>query len=264
MPKEPSLPREELKALLDEKYDAYCRPDFIVDDPISIPHCFENKGDREVAGLIAATIAWGQRPTIIRNAVTAMRLMGNEPHRFVMEHSQRDLDDMEGFVHRTFNATDLRHFVIALRHIYETYGSLEEVFVRGIREGHTDLMGALVYFKEAFFSIPHEKRTMKHVADPSRGSSAKRLNMFLRWMVRDDGRGVDFGIWRRIPASMLSCPLDVHSGRVARQLGLLSRSQDDWRAVQELDAALRSLDPQDPVKYDFALFGMGVFEKTGT
>lgn len=260
---ESALPTGELKALLDEKYDAYCRPEFIADDPICIPHSFELAGDREVSGLIAATIAWGQRPTIIRNAQTAMRLMGHEPHRFVMEHSEQDLNGLHGFVHRTFNASDLAHFIRALRHIYNTHGSLEEVFVRGISEGDTDLTGAIVHFKQVFFSIPHEKRTAKHVADPSRGSSAKRLNMFLRWMIRDNRRGVDFGIWKHIPTSMLSCPLDVHSGRVARELGLLTRKQDDWRAVQELDAALRCLDLQDPVKYDFALFGMGVFENKG-
>jgi len=260
-----SLTHAELHQLLEEKYDQYCRLEFLVDDPILIPHMFEDRRDREIAGLIAATIAWGQRPTIIRNAKLAMHLMGNEPHRFVMEHQENDLNDLHRFVHRTFNGEDLTHFIRALRNIYQRYDSLEEVFLEGMESSGgsptgDSVMPALVHFKAVFFSIPHQKRTQKHVADPSRGSSAKRLNMFLRWMVRNDGRGVDFGIWHRFSPALLSCPLDVHSGRVARHLGLLSRKQDDWRAVEELDAALRSFDPKDPAKYDFALFGMGVNE----
>ncbi len=255
------LTRNELFNLLEERYDMYCRPDFIADDPIQIPHLFEKQEDREISGLIAATIAWGQRPTIIRNAKQAMALMGNEPHRFVMEHSELDLLDLNSFVHRTFQSEDLVHFVRALRHIYTTHNSLEDVFVAGLKPSDSSILPALVHFKQTFFSIPHLKRTQKHVADPERGSSAKRLNMFLRWMVRSNDRNVDFGMWNRISPALLSCPLDVHSGRVARQLGLLQRTQDDWKAVQELDAALRCFDPLDPVKYDFALFGMGVNEK---
>jgi uncharacterized protein (TIGR02757 family) len=254
------MDRPELHALLEEKYDRYCRPEFLTDDPLLIPHLFEDPRDREIAGLIAATIAWGQRPTIIRNAKKAMHLMGHEPYRFVMDHSDSDLIGLQGFVHRTFNGDDLIHFVRALRHIYRQHASLEEVFLQGMNDREPTMRAALLHFKQTFFSIPHLARTQKHVADPSRGSSAKRLNMYLRWMVRDDGRGVDLGLWKRISPALLSCPLDVHSGRVARQLGLLSRTQDDWRAVEELDTALRSFDPSDPVKYDFALFGMGVFE----
>lgn len=258
-----SLTHEELHQLLEEKYDQYCRPEFLVDDPILIPHMFEDRRDREISGLLAATIAWGQRPTIIRNAKKAMHLMGNEPYRFVMEHRESDLQDLHSFVHRTFNGEDLIHFIRALKHVYQHHDSLENVFLDGLKSQNKtqgSVSDALVHFKQVFFSIPHQQRTQKHVADPSRGSSAKRLNMFLRWMVRNDGRGVDLGIWNRISPALLSCPLDVHSGRVARQLGLLARNQDDWRAVEELDAALRSFDPEDPVKYDFALFGMGVNE----
>lgn len=253
-----TLSRNEVHQLLEEKYDAYCRPEFIADDPIQIPHRFEDVRDREISGLIAATIAWGQRPTIIRNATRAMELMGNEPYRFVMEHGHKELYDLDHFVHRTFQAEDLKHFVRALRDIYTEHGSLEEVFIQGLRPEDQTMRHSLMYFKQRFFAIPHLQRTYKHVADPERGSSAKRLNMFLRWMVRNDNRGVDFGIWKGISPALLSCPLDVHSGRVARQLGILQRTQDDWRAVEELDRALRSFDPLDPVKYDFALFGMGI------
>lgn len=250
----------EIKQLLDEKYEEYCSVDFIGPDPISIPHLFEEKRDIEISGLIAATIAWGQRPTIIKNAKEAMHLMGNEPYRFVMEHSENDLKDLDGFVHRTFNAEDLKHFVRSLRNIYSQCESLEDVFIAGIQKGDENLKNSIHRFKLEFFSIPHEKRTQKHVADPMKGSSAKRLNMYLRWMCRPNDNGVDFGIWNRIPTSILSCPLDVHSGRNARQLGLLSRTQNDWKAVEELDAALRKFDPKDPVKYDFALFGLGVYQ----
>lgn len=250
----------DIHELLEQGYDTYCRPEFIVDDPISIPHQFADMRDREISGLIAATIAWGQRPTIVRNAEHAMQLMGHEPYRFVMEHSAHDLEQLKGFVHRTFQAEDLVHFIKALRHIYGHYDSLEDVLLEGMGHASGPMFGALAHFKHVFFCIPHQQRTRKHVSDPAKGSSAKRLNMYLRWMVRDDGRGVDLGLWKRISPALLSCPLDVHSGRVARQLGLLLRPQDDWRAVQELDAALRLHDPADPVKYDFALFGIGVMQ----
>lgn len=251
---------EEIKQLLDDKYEQYCHSDFIETDPISIPHLFEEKQDIEISGLIAATIAWGQRPTIIKNANSAMKRMGNEPYRFVMEHSEKDLNGFDGFVHRTFNADDLKHFVRSLKNVYSNHDSLEEIFLSGITKDDCNMKQAIHHFKNEFFSIPHEKRTQKHVADPMKGSSAKRINMYLRWMVRSADKGVDFGIWNQIPTSILSCPLDVHSGRNARQLGLLSRTQDDWKAVEELDLSLRSLDPIDPVKYDYALFGLGVFE----
>lgn len=250
---------EEIKQLLDEKYEEYCSVDFIESDPISIPHLFEEKQDIEISGLIAATIAWGQRPTIIKNANKAMRLMGNEPYRFVMEHSEKDLKALDGFVHRTFNSEDLKHFIRSLKNIYSLHDSLEDVFLSGIQEGDTNLMKSIHHFKKEFFAVSHEKRTQKHVADPMKGSSAKRINMYLRWMCRPNDKGVDFGLWNRIPTSILSCPMDVHSGRNARQLGLLNRTQNDWKAVEELDTSLRKFDAEDPVKYDYALFGLGVF-----
>lgn len=250
----------ELKELLEEKYLQYCKSEFIESDPIQIPHLFEDKYDIEISGLIAATIAWGQRTTIIRNANKAMALMGNEPYSFVMNHSESDLNSLDGFVHRTFNSTDLKHFVRSLKSIYTEYDSMEDVFVEGIQQSDENLKNGIHHFKKVFFLIEHEKRTQKHVADPLKGSSAKRLVMFLRWMVRPNDNGVDFGIWNKIPTSMLSCPLDVHSGRNARQLGLLLRKQNDWKAVEELDYSLRKFDPKDPAKYDYALFGLGVFE----
>lgn len=254
------MSHEELKVLLDERYDRYCRLEFIGPDPISVPHRFEDELDREVSGLIAATIAWGQRPTIVRNAERAMHLMGNEPHRFVMEHSESDLIDLRHFVHRTFNGQDLIAFVKGLRHIYTNYPSLQHVFVEGMKPEHSDMKQAIHHFRSKFLGGMMLKRSEKHVSDPMKGSSSKRLNMFLRWMVRPNDRGVDFGQWTSIPTSILSCPLDVHSGRVAHELGLLKRSQNDWTAVEELDRALRTFDPIDPVKYDFALFGMGVIQ----
>lgn len=254
------MSEQELKELLDQKYEEYCRPDFIASDPICVPHLFEEIQDIEVSGLITATIAWGQRPTIIHNAKKIMRLMGNEPYRFVMEHSEKDLKPFDGFVHRTFNSGDLKFFVRALKVMLTKHQSLEYVFLEGLNRTDLNLKQAIVHFRKEFLSVPHEKRTEKHISDPSKNSAAKRLNMYLRWMVRSNDKGVDFGIWKRIPSSLLSCPLDVHSGRNARDLRLLNRTQNDWKAVEELNASLRKLDPEDPVKYDYALFGMGVFE----
>ena len=254
------MTQHETKQLLEEKYLAYCNPNFITLDPISIPHLFEEKKDIEISGLIAATIAWGQRPSIIKNAKSAMQRMGNEPYRFVMEHSENDLKILDGFVHRTFNSEDLKHFVRSLKNIYSKHESLEDIFLEGFRKGDENMMHSIAHFKQVFFGIPHEKRTQKHVSDPLKGSASKRLNMYLRWMVRPNDCGVDFGLWNRISTSVLSCPLDVHSGRNARQLNLLHRTQNDWKAVEELDASLRLFDATDPVKYDYALFGMGVFE----
>lgn len=250
----------EIKQLLDEKYLEYCQPRFIESDPIQVPHLFEGEKDKEISGLITATIAWGQRPTIIKNALSAMARMGNEPYRFVMEHSEKDLKAFDGFMHRTFNAEDLKHFIKALKHLYQRNDSLENVFLKGIDKSDINLKNSIAGFKREFFSIPHQPRTQKHVSDPLKNSAAKRLNMYLRWMVRSADLGVDFGLWNRIPSSILSCPLDVHSGRNARDLGLLKRTQNDWKAVEELDRALRKFDLDDPVKYDYALFGLGVFE----
>ncbi len=249
----------DLKSFLDEKADWYNHPEFIGTDPIQIPHRFTQKEDIEIAGFLAATIAWGNRKSIIGNASKMMDLIGNAPYDFVMSHTARDLQRLEGFVHRTFNATDFSTFITALQHIYQTHRGPEAVFAQhATADG---LQHAISQFKMLFFEIEHQHRTQKHLSDPLNQSAAKRINMFLRWMVRRDHKGVDFGIWQSVSPALLSCPLDVHSGNVARKLGLLSRRQNDTRAVAELDAQLRLLDPDDPAKYDFALFGLGAFEK---
>lgn len=251
---------EELKDFLDEKYDQYNRLTFIESDPISIPHQFTKKEDIEIAGFLAATIAWGQRPTIIRNAQQLMQWMDMSPHDFIMNARERDLAPFSGFVHRTFNGVDCVYFIRALAHIYKRHDGLENVFSRTVEPGEENLKGAIIHFRETFFGLPHPSRTMKHVSNPGDNSAAKRINMFLRWMVRKDKRNVDFGLWERITPAQLSCPLDVHSGNVARKLKLLKRKQNDWTAVEELTRKLKRFDPEDPVKYDFALFGLGAFE----
>ena len=250
---------EDIKSFLDEKAALYNNPRFIESDPIQIPHRYQQKEDIEIAAFLTASIAWGNRKMIIKNASKMMELMGNAPYDFVMEHTESDLEKLGDFVHRTFNSTDLVHFVKALRHVYVNHHGLEFVFKNHATKD--SLQPAIHHFKRIFFEIKHPVRTQKHISDPQNGSAAKRINMFLRWMVRRDAAGVDFGIWRSLSPSQLSCPLDVHSGTVARKLGLLSRKQNDARALADLDGNLRMLDPNDPVKYDFALFGLGVFEK---
>ena len=253
----------DLASFLEEKYDKYNRPDFIESDPISIPHQFSKKEDIEIAGFLAATIAWGQRVTIINNANKMMKLMGNNPHDFIMSAKQKDFQKFESVVHRTFNSVDAIFFMKALQNIYKKHGGLEKVFLPTSTINTSEVtLSAITHFRKVFFSIEHPHRTGKHVSNPSENSSAKRLCMYLRWMVRNDKRGVDFGIWKSsLLPSHLMCPLDVHSGNVARKLGLLKRTQNDWKAVDELTSNLRKLDAKDPVKYDFALFGLGVFEK---
>ncbi len=245
-----------MQALLDEAYERYAQPGFIADDPIQLPRAFSRRADAEVIGFLTATIAWGQRKTIIANAWKLVQLMDEAPHDFVMNASPAELRRVEGFVHRTFNSIDLTHFVKGLRHVYTTYGGLEDAFLDEGRPGPMDQ--AIHRFKQRFFEPRHQARTEKHVADPLKGSNAKRINMFLRWMVRPGDRGVDLGLWRRIAPGELMMPLDVHTGRVGRELGLLVRKQDDWKAVEELTDALRAFDARDPVKYDLALFGLGV------
>jgi len=237
----------------------YNNPLFIESDPISIPHQYHLKEDIEISGFLISTIAWGNRTMIIRNGFKMMTLMGNSPYDFVMNHNEDDLQRLDGFVHRTFNQIDFAYFIQSLRHIYLTKGGLEAVFSQAVTA--TSTQPAISHFKKEFFSLPYPPRTVKHVSDPSNGSAAKRINMFLRWMVRKDQCGVDFGIWQSISPSQLSCPLDVHSGNVARKVGLLMRKQNDAIALAELDSNLREMDINDPVKYDFALFGLGVFEK---
>lgn len=252
------LPENELKDFLDAKVLQYNTIDFIEPDPISVPHRYKLKEDIEISGFLASTIAWGNRKMITKNAHRMMDLLGNSPYDFVMSHDDYQLERLDGFVHRTFNSDDFKHFINALKHIYTNKGGLENIFTQNQTE--TSLQPAIHAFNEAFFEIPHLSRTRKHVADPNKGSVAKRINMCLRWFVRNDNSGVDLGIWKNIPSSILSCPLDVHSGNVARKLGLLERKQNDGKALLELDTNLRFLDPHDPVKYDFALFGLGIFE----
>lgn len=249
----------ELKEFLDEKVELYNTPNFIESDPIQIPHQFSIKEDIEIAGFLAATIAWGNRKMIINNAQKMIQLMGNAPFDFVMSHTETDLERFDMFVHRTFNSQDLKTFIKALQNIYKNHDGMENVFSRSVENNSTQK--AISTFKNVFFEIPHQNRTQKHISDPMNGSAAKRLHMMLRWFCRQDNKGVDLGIWKSIPPSALSCPLDVHSGTVARKLELLTRKQNDAKALAELDFNLRELDPNDPVKYDFALFGLGVFEK---
>jgi uncharacterized protein (TIGR02757 family) len=248
----------ELKSFLDEKVALYNNTNFIESDPVQIPHLFSQKEDIEIAGFLSATISWGNRKMIIKNSHQMMELMGNAPYDFVMSHQETDLERLESFVHRTFNGQDFMGFIKGLQHIYKNHGGLETVFSNNV--GEDNLQKNIHEFKKLFFEIPHLNRTQKHISDPLKGSAAKRINMYLRWMVRQDNKGVDLGIWKSISPALLSCPLDVHSGNVARKLGLLTRKQNDGKALTELDLKLRELDPTDPVKYDFALFGLGVFE----
>ncbi|WP_106146707.1 TIGR02757 family protein [Flagellimonas meridianipacifica] len=253
------MTQAELKEFLDEKAEFYENPDFLKDDPLQIPHRFSKKQDIEISAFMTATIAWGNRKSIINNASRLMELLDQAPHDFIMNHIEKDLDSLRSFVHRTFNSEDLCFFIQGLRNIYANHGGLESVFSE--HQQPQSLQNSITEFKKLFFELPHAKRTEKHVSDPSKGSAAKRINMFLRWMVRDSRAGVDFGLWKTIKPSQLSCPLDVHSGNVARKLKLIKRKQNDAKALLELDKKLKKLNPLDPVKYDFALFGLGVFEK---
>lgn len=253
------MKQDVLKDFLDAKVGQYNSLSFIESDPIQIPHQFNKKEDIEIAGFLSATIAWGNRKSIIKNANGMMQLLDYAPFDFIMNHRQTDLSALEPFVHRTFNGTDFIAFIKGLAHVYKEHNGMEALFSMHT-EGHS-LQMAIHHFKSCFFqSIKHLPRSQKHISDPLKNSAAKRINMFLRWMVRRDNAGVDFGLWKDISPSLLSCPLDVHSGNVARKLGLLKRKQNDAKAVAELDTSLRKLDPLDPVKYDFALFGLGVFE----
>jgi uncharacterized protein (TIGR02757 family) len=250
-----------LKNYLDQAERRYNTPAFIADDPISVPHRFSKLQDREIMAFWAATLAWGQRKTIIRSANRLAELMDNAPHDFVLNHSEKDRARFETFAHRTFQATDTLWFLEFFQNYYRKAKSLETAFARHLSSSDSTVENALRGFHDSFFDHPYApERTRKHVATPARGSTCKRLNMFLRWMVRHDKAGVDFGIWQKIEASQLLIPLDVHVERVARRLGLLQRKQTDWQAVLDLTQNLRAFDPKDPVKYDFALFGLGVLD----
>jgi len=255
---------QEVKSLLDEKYDLYNRPDFIVDDPISIPHLFTKKQDIEIAGFFAAILAWGQRITIINKCKELMEMMGNSPHEFVLNHSETDLKSLMKFKHRTFNDTDTLYFIHFFKSFYQEHDSLEEAFLLGAKSEDEFMKNSLIAFHHYFFSSDiAPNRTRKHIATPERKSACKRINMYLRWMVRNDQRGVDFGIWNKIQTSDLICPCDLHVDRVARKLDLIQRKQTDWQTAQELTNALKEFDANDPVKYDFALFGLGIMEGFG-
>ena len=251
-----------LKKELDKKVKLYNQPGFIKDDPISIPHLFSKKQDIEIAGFFAAIFSWGNRTTIINKSKELLQLMDNAPHDFCLLHNSKALKNLENFKHRTFTATDLLYFVEFLKFHYSSHDSLEIAFTKGMHKKDKTIENGLKGFYNYFFSLPDvPQRTKKHIASPEKNSSCKRLNMFLRWMVRNDNKGVDFGIWKSISPSQLICPIDVHVARVSKRFNLLTRNQTDWNAALELTAYLRTLDKNDPVKYDFALFGMGVADK---
>jgi uncharacterized protein (TIGR02757 family) len=254
--------KDDLKIFLNTKVDLYNQPSFIKDDPICIPHLFTKKQDIEIAGLFAALFAWGNRTTIINKSKELMGRMDNAPHEFILQHKEKDLKKIIGFKHRTFNDTDLLYFIEFLKKHYSSFTSLETAFTKQLKKEDADIEQALNGFYTYFFSLEDvPPRTRKHIASPEKNSSCKRLNMFLRWMVRKDKQGVDFGIWENMSPAQLICPIDVHVARVAKRLSLLERKPVDWQAARELTAYLRTLDPLDPVKYDFALFGIGVMEK---
>jgi TIGR02757 family protein len=254
------IPATEIKAFLEEKYLQYNNPSFIECDPISIPHSFSESRDKEISGFLTAAIAWGRRDLILRSSRIMLELMENSPYEFVMSANDNELLRFARFVHRTFNGTDCIYFIKGLRQIYSSFGSMEDVILQGMKASGSVKEG-LSHLRSIFFSLPHAIRNEKHFADVTGGAAGKRLNMFLRWMVRKDNYGVDFGIWKKVDPALLYIPLDLHSGNTARRLGLLSRKMNDWKAVEELTGILKEFDPADPVKYDFALFGLGVNEK---
>ena len=251
------LTKSELKEFLDEKVYKYNQKKFIDSDPIQVPHSFNKKEDIEISSFLTSIIAWGQRKTIINNSFKMMEALDYSPHDFILNASEKEINKLK-IIHRTFNEIDFRYFIRTLKIIYKNHKGLESFF---ISKQNTDNLHYNIHnFKKFFFHHKHPKRTTKHISDPLKGSACKRINMFLRWMVRKDNIGVDFGIWKKISPSVLSCPLDIHTGNVGRKLGLIARKQNDIKAVIELDKNLKKMDPNDPVKYDYALFGLGVFE----
>lgn len=253
---------QNLKDFLDEKVAQYNQPEFIANDPICIPHRFSKKQDIEIAGFFASILAWGQRKTIINKCGELFRMMDDAPHDFLLNHQEIDLQTFLNFKHRTFNEIDTLYFIHFLSWFYRGHESLEEAFLKG-QTGHVDSMETiLTQFYRFFFSLPDfPNRTKKHIATPARKAACKRINMYLRWMVRLDEKGVDFGLWKKISPAQLICPCDLHVDRVGRKLGLITRKQTDWLTAVELTQKLREFDPLDPVKYDFALFGLGIEEK---
>ncbi|QOR74315.1 TIGR02757 family protein [Cruoricaptor ignavus] len=248
---------DELKIFLDEKADFYNVPDFIENDPISIPHRFSQKQDIEIAGFLAATISWGNRKSILKSAEKMLNFMDNSPYDFVLNFKPKDLQSIENqSIHRTFNGEDFAEFLKNLQRLYRENSSLENLFI--LKENEANFYHSLERFRNAFFAENQQHRSRKHISSTYKNSSAKRLMMFLRWMVRQDKKGVDFGIWQKLSPKNLSIPLDVHTGNISRKLGLVSRKQNDWKTVEELDMAIRKMNADDPAKYDFALFGLGV------
>ena len=256
------LLKKELKEFLEEKYDQYNRPEFIKTDPIQIPHKFTKKEDIEITAFLTSQIAWGKRSMIIRNASEITEIIQKKPHEFILNATEQDFDKALNFTHRTFQGIDLKYFLQSLQNIYKKHSGLESVFIKGFKIDNT-IYSAVKFFRNIFFELHHELRTEKHIANVEKKSAAKRINLFLMWMIRKDKRGVHFGLWKKIHTSSLKIPLDIHAGNTARALGLLKRKQNDWKAVEELTTKLKEFDPDDPVKYDFALFGLGVFERFG-
>jgi uncharacterized protein (TIGR02757 family) len=250
----------DIKFFLEEKYKQYSTPSFIESDPIQIPKLYSRKGDIEIAGFLTATLSWGQRPQIIRSAKKLLDQMGESPYEFIHDSSRSDIQSLSDFYYRTFNGTDCMAFITSLKKIYTNGSGLEYLFTEGYLKFNS-IKAAIAYFRMIFLGDDFPSRSQKHISNVMANSAAKRINMYLRWMIRSSKEGVDFGLWPNIPPSALMLPLDVHSGRVARALGLLSRKQTDWKAVEEVTQNLRIFDPNDPVKYDYALFGLGVFEK---
>ncbi|MEQ9298345.1 MAG: TIGR02757 family protein [Cyclobacteriaceae bacterium] len=251
--------QRDFKAFLDEQVELFNQPGFIKDDPISIPHQYTKPQDIEITGFWAAVLAWGQRVTIIKKCTELFAMMDNAPYQFILHHKESDLKPFTAFKHRTFNATDTLYFIHWLKHFYTHHDSLEETFIIGLSTDDEDMEVGLTNFHNQFFDLPEApQRTRKHIATPARKSACKRLNMYLRWMVRQDDKGVDFGLWKKIKPSQLVCPCDLHVDRVARKFNLITRKGTDWQTAKELTTNLKKYDPQDPVKYDFALFGLGV------
>ncbi|MCK5820327.1 MAG: TIGR02757 family protein [Bacteroidales bacterium] len=248
----------QLKDLLDSRFELYHTRSFIESDPLQIPHRYSKKEDIEISGFLTSTLAWGRRKSIINSAERLMKLLDDSPADFIMHSSQSEWSRFKNFVHRTFQPADLNYFLDALRRIYLTEGGLEKVFMDGFEQD--EIFGAIVNFRRVFLQWKPEQRTYKHVSDPEKGSASKRLNLFLLWMCRQDNLDIHFGLWKKIPPSKLIIPLDVHVGRVARDLGLIERRMNDWKAAEELTSVLRMFDPNDPVKYDFSLFGIGMYE----
>lgn len=251
----------QIKSLLDNKRRLYNQPSFINGDPICIPHRFSKQQDVEISGLFAAVLAWGNRTSIINSCNKLMQWMSDAPHDFILNHHDTDLKPFLGFAHRTFNATDLLYFIHFLQYHYRQHDSLEDAFVPEKKYKHETVEQALVHFHNYFFSIEHPERTKKHISTPQRKSACKRINMYLRWMVRKDKQGVDFGLWKKINMSQLVCPLDVHVASVAHRLGLIDNEKSNWQNAMQLTAALREMNPQDPAVYDYALFGIGMAER---